>query len=273
MPATARHTGYTRYTPLDADTARRLWDDFRDDPGALTRNALMEAYLPAVRYNAQRIHTKLPDQVDLEDLVSSGTFGLMDAIEGFDASRKIKFETYAAPRIRGAILDELRGLDWVPRLVRSRSGQVDRLRRSHRKTHGQEPSDDQIQQGLGVDRHEYDKIRRDSQAVGVVSLNRRLSDDDEGRTACEADVFADGRQVNPLTALQKRDLKDVVTKGLTRSERLIVVLYYYEQMTMREIGKTLELSESRVSQMHSSILMRLRAQLQHQSRELEESAV
>jgi RNA polymerase sigma factor for flagellar operon FliA len=273
MAQLERKQRYTRYTALAADEARRLWSDYRDDPCPITRNALMEAYLPVVRYNAQRVHAKLPEQVDLEDLVSAGTFGLMDAIEGFDPERKIKFETYCAPRVRGAILDELRGLDWVPRLVRSRVGKVDTVRRSLRMSTGIEPTDEEIRQEMGVDHEEYGKIHRDSVAVGVSSLSRRLGEGDSSREICEVDVLSDRRQTNPLSTAQKRDLKTLVTRGLSRAERLIVVLYYYEEMTMREIGKALELSESRVSQMHSSILLRLRAQLQHQSRELEESAV
>ena len=273
MSAKSHQRQFTRYTPLGADTARRLWEDYHDQPNELTRNALMEAYLPVVRYNAQRVCAKLPDQVELEDLVSAGTFGLMDAIQGFKPERGNKFETYCAPRVRGAILDELRGLDWVPRLVRSRSTQCDKVRNVMRNRHGIEPTDEEVRRELKLDHEEFDKVNRDSRAVGLTSLSRRGSASEAGQEFSEIDVLADGKQINPLSAVQKRDLKDVITRGLSRSERMIVVLYYYEQMTMREIGKTLELSESRVSQMHTSILLRLRAQLQHQGAELAESAV
>ena len=271
MTANDPQRRFARYQPLDADTARRLWQDYRDQPNEITRNALMEAYLPVVRYNAQRVASKLPEQVDLEDLVSAGTFGLIDAIKGFKPERGNKFETYCAPRVRGAILDELRGLDWVPRLVRSRSTQCDKVRGSMRAQHGIEPTDEEVRQELGLDHEEFDKVNRDSRAVTMTSLSRRTRAADPSREFSETDVLGDEKQINPLSAVQKRDLKETLTRGLSRSERLIVVLYYYEQMTMREIGKTLELSESRVSQMHTSILLRLRAQLQSQNAELVES--
>ncbi|QQE11212.1 FliA/WhiG family RNA polymerase sigma factor [Planctomycetota bacterium] len=249
---------------------KEVWLIYKNDgPTELLRNELMEHYLPLVKYNAERIHAKLPDEVDVEDLMSAGIFGLMDAIDAFDLSRGVKFETYCAPRIRGAILDELRSMDWVPRLVRSRSSQVDQARKRIEMSTGQKPTDDELRDELGVDKDEYEKIRRDAGAVGVVSLSRKWFETDSNKDVREIDVLKDQRQINPLTAVQKRDLKDMITKGLTRAERLIVVLYYYEEMTMKEIGVTLDLSESRVSQMHSSILARLKAQLQHRSTELQ----
>jgi len=271
--AFATFTRFTRYQRLDAERADRLWSDYHTSPDTSARNALLEAYLPVVRYNAQRVHARLPEEVELDDLVSAGTFGLVDAIKGFRPARGIRFETYCAPRIRGAILDELRSLDWVPRLVRSRSTRVDRARASLHARCGCQPTDDELRRQLGVGRDEFLKIKRDSSAVSVGSLSRSFSSNDDGsRQASEIDVIGDRRQIDPLATLQKRDLKALLTRGLSRSERLLVVLYYYEAMTMREIGVTLDLSESRVSQMHSSILSRLRAQLEHRSRELEEDA-
>jgi RNA polymerase sigma factor for flagellar operon FliA len=207
--------------------------------------------------------------VDIEDLMSAGIFGLMDAIDGFDPNRGIKFETYCAPRIRGAILDELRSMDWVPRLVRSRSSQDEGARKSLEMELGRAPTDQEVAQKLGMDEQEYDKIRKDSNTVGVVSLSRKWFETDSNKDVREIDVLEDAKQINPLTTAQKRDLKGVVTKGLSRAERLIIILYYYEQMTMKEIGTTLDLSESRVSQMHSSILARLKAQLANRGKELQ----
>jgi RNA polymerase sigma factor for flagellar operon FliA len=249
-----------------------VWLEYKKTGGEELRNVLMEHYLALVKYNAERIHAKLPDEVDVEDLMSAGIFGLMDAIDAFDLDRGVKFETYCAPRIRGAILDELRSMDWVPRLVRSRTSQVDHARKSLEMQLGRKPTDDEIAGKMGVNQDEYAKIKKDAGAVGVVSLSRKWFETDSNKDVREIDVLEDARQVNPFAAVQKRDLKDLVTKGLSRAERLIVVLYYYEQMTMKEIGVTLDLSESRVSQMHSSILARLKAQLQHRSRELEAEA-
>jgi RNA polymerase sigma factor for flagellar operon FliA len=236
----------------------------------LIRNYFMERFLPLVRYNAERIHTRLPDEVDIEDLMSAGVFGLMDAIDAFDLERKVKFETYCAPRIRGAILDELRSMDWVPRLVRHRTSKFEQARQQIEMATGVSPTDDQVADRLGLAGEEFDKLKRDSFAVNTRSLTQRCFNSDGNRDVREIDVIKDESQHNPSNEAQRRDLKDLITKGLSRAERLIVILYYYEAMTMKEIGATLDLSESRVSQMHSSILLRLKAQMQHRTKELEE---
>jgi RNA polymerase sigma factor for flagellar operon FliA len=254
--------------PPEPRTIEEVWKLYRKQPSEDLRNTLMVHYLPLVRYNAERIHTKLPDEVHVEDLMSAGTLGLMDAITNFDLERGVKFETYCAPRIRGAILDELRAMDWVPRLVRSRSSQVDQARKALEMELGRTPTDDELARKMRVNKVEFTKIRKDAGAVGVVSLSRKWFETDSNKDVREIDVLEDPRQVNPFSAAQKHDLKDLITKGLSRAERLIVVLYYYEQMTMKEIGVTLDLSESRVSQMHSSILARLKAQLQGRGKEL-----
>ncbi len=260
----------TKDVPLEERPIEEVWNEYQQTGAEEIRNFLMTKYLPLVRYNAERIHTKLPNEVDLEDLMSAGIFGLMDAIDAFDRERKVKFETYCAPRIRGAILDELRAMDWVPRLVRSRSARVQTARKRLAMELGRNPTEKEVAEEMGVSMSEFRKLAKDSSAVGVVSLNRKWAETDSNKDIHEIDVFEDSRQVNPAQSVQKRDLKDLVTKGLSRAERLIVVLYYYEEMTMKEIGKTLDLSESRVSQMHSSVLARLKAQMQHRPGEFEE---
>ena len=244
-----------------------VWISYRENPTEDTRNVLVEHYLRLVRYTADRLHARLPSEVMVEDLMSSGVFGLMDAIEAFDLDRGVKFETYCTQRIRGAIFDELRAMDWVPRLVRSRTSKVDRARKSIQMETGLKATDEQIIDILEVDVAEYEKIERDSRPVRMSSLNRKAYDSDSSKEVQEIDIISDQRQENPVTELQKRDLQLLLTKGLTRAERMIVVLYYYEEMTMKEIGLTLDLSESRVSQMHSSILARLKSQMQHRSKE------
>ncbi|MFN5945749.1 MAG: FliA/WhiG family RNA polymerase sigma factor [Phycisphaerae bacterium] len=258
----------SKYDRMAINTVWTKYQSTRDED---IRNYLMERFLPLVRYNAERIHTRLPDEVDVEDLMSAGVFGLMDAIDAFDLERKVKFETYCAPRIRGAILDELRSMDWVPRLVRHRSSKVDQARQEIEKREGRPATDAEVMHTLGVDGEEFDKLTRDSKAVTTRSLSARTfaSDNGGGREVREIDVIRDESQANPLTEMQGKDLKELLTKGLSRAERLIIILYYYEGMTMKEIGATLDLSESRVSQMHSSILARLKAQMQHRERELE----
>jgi RNA polymerase sigma factor for flagellar operon FliA len=244
-----------------------VWGEFRRTAGDNLRNQLIEHYLYLVRYNAERIGSKLPDEVDVDDLMSAGIFGLVDAIDAFDLERGVKFETYCAPRIRGAILDELRNMDWVPRLVRHRAHKLADATRALEMELGRIPNDDEIARRLNMSRAQLHKLMRDASAVTLVSLSRKYSDLDSQREISEIDVLPDDRGSDPVAEAQKRDLKDLVTRGLSRAERLIVVLYYYEQMTMKQIGQTLDLSESRVSQMHSAVLERLRAQLQARQRE------
>lgn len=258
-----------RPTPYDSLPINDIWEQYHKSPSEDLRNYLMERFLPLVRYNAERIHARLPDEVDIEDLMSAGLFGLMDAIDAFDLERKVKFETYCAPRIRGAILDELRSMDWVPRLVRSRTSKVEQARQSIEKASGFPATDDEVAKVLNVEGEEFDKLKRDSCAVMTRSLTQRTYNDGSGREGRELDVVKDDGSCNPVCDIQRRDLKELITKGLSRAERLIVVLYYYEGMTMKEIGATLDLSESRVSQMHSSILARLKSQMQHRELELE----
>lgn len=260
---------FALHAKLDATPIKRVWEQYHKSPSEPVRNYLMEKFLHLVRYNAERIYTRLPNEVDIEDLMSAGLFGLMDAIDAFDLERNVKFETYCAQRIRGAILDELRSMDWVPRLVRHRTAQVERARNALEMQLGRAPTIEEISSRLGVPEEELKKILKDGSAVSISSLSRKCFNTDSNREVREIDVIEDTRQSNPLGEIQSKDLRELLTKGLSRAERLIVVLYYYEEMTMKEIGATLDLSESRVSQMHSSILARLKAQMQHRAREFE----
>jgi RNA polymerase sigma factor FliA len=252
----------------DKESVERAWRQFRATGDQDLRNALVEHYLYLVRYNAERIGAKLPDEVDVDDLMSAGIFGLMDALDAFDLDRGVKFETYCAPRIRGAILDELRNMDWVPRLVRHRAHKLADATRTLEMELGRVPNDDEIARRLGMSKPQFQKLLRDASAVSLISLSRKYTDPDSLKDVCELDVLPDENSSDPVIEAQKQDVKDLVTRGLSRAERLIVVLYYYEEMTMKQIGQTLDLSESRVSQMHSAILLRLRDQLYARRREL-----
>ncbi len=245
-----------------------VWLKYKATGDRLWRNVLMENYLPIVKYNSERVAAKLPDEVDNDDLMSSGIFGLIDAIDSFDLNRGVKFETYCAPRIRGAILDELRSMDWVPRLVRSRSHKIERLTREMEATLGHAPSEADLAKRMGMERRDFDKLKRDGTAVTQVSLARRYNENDSSKDLSEIDVIEDRRGRNPVVEIQKADVKELITKGLSRAERLILVLYYYEDMTMKEIGVTLDLSESRVSQMHSSVIGRLKTHMAKRKKEL-----
>ncbi len=250
---------------------KEVWTDYKKQKTEALRNILMEHYLPLVRYNAERIHVKLPDEVELDDLMSAGIFGLMNAIDGFDLGRGVKFETYCAPRIRGAILDELRTMDWVPRLVRSRAHKLDVASKSLEAELGRLPTGPEIAGRLHISIGEFEKMAKDASAVGLVSLSRKWFETDSNKDVREIDVLEDKRGADPVREIQRKDLKELMTRGLSRAERLIIILYYFEEMTMKEIGSTLDLSESRVSQMHSSILARLKAQMADRRKELQQA--
>ena len=245
----------------------QVWEQFHQTHDDYYRNLLMENYRDIVKYSAERLHAKLPDKVELDDLVSAGVFGLMDAIDAFDPERGVKFETYCSARIKGSILDELRSMDWVPRLVRARAHRLSKATHTLETHLGRKPTEEEIAEELGMDMVEFARLKRDANAASQVSLNTKFSDGDGEKDVREIDIIKDQRSEDPVIEAQKRDLKNLLTKGLTRAERLIIVLYYYEEMTMKEIGATLDLSESRVSQMHSSIVDRLKAQMHTRKKE------
>jgi RNA polymerase sigma factor FliA len=244
------------------------WADYRQSHDDDSRNTLMEHYLPLVKVNSERLSNKLPDEVELDDLISAGLDGLRDALDMFDPERGVKFETYCATRIKGAILDALRNKDWVPRLVRARANQLAESKRQLEAKLGRSPVNHEIAQHMNLSETDFEKLNRDAHAVGVISLNRQFQDADSTREVRETDVVADRKAESPLLAVQRDDLKRIITKGLSKNERLILLLYYYEEMTMKEIGATLDLSESRVSQMHSAILDRLRNTLDGRKEDL-----
>ena len=248
-------------TKISEDVAP-VWEVFKKDMTNQTlRNRLIERYFPLVRYNAERVWAKLPEGVDLHDLISAGVFGLMDAIVAFDLTRGVKFETYCVPRIRGAMLDELRTMDWVPRLVRSKASKLEAARKQVAADVGRPPTDAEIANRMSLSLKEFDKLKSEASAVNLVSLNKQWYETDSYKDVREIDILEDLKGEDPTRGIQKLDLMKLVTKGLNRNERLIIILYYYEELTMKDIGNTLGLSESRVSQMHSSIVSRLKGQL------------
>jgi RNA polymerase sigma factor for flagellar operon FliA len=252
---------WQRTVQLSEQELAASWGEYRKTQSESARNVLMEHYLPLVKANSERLATKLPNEVEIDDLISAGIAGLRDALAMFDHNRGVKFETYCATRIRGAILDALRNRDWVPRLVRARANQLAESRRQLEARLGRTPNATELAEHMGMSELDFDRFMKEARAVGVSSLNRHFSDNDSAREVREIDVVPDARAENPLASLHESDLRRIVTKGLSKNERLILILYYYEEMTMKEIGATLDLSESRVSQMHSAILERLRANL------------
>ena len=269
-----------------AEETTKLWKDFVEDKSNQTlRNALMERYMPLVRMHAQKLSNQLPEEVEVDDLISAGVFGLLDAINAFDINktyettateakggvgktggasevRPVKFETFSALRIRGAMLDELREMDWVPRLVRARAKKLAEANKTLSDKFGRAPTHEELAGHMNLSTTELERLISDANTVPTVSLHKKYYDTTDGtKEVSEIDMAEDERADDPTSGMQRTDLMRLVTKGLTRNERLIIILYYYEEMTMKEVGETLDLSESRVSQMHSDIMSRLESHL------------
>lgn len=234
------------------------WQRFKKCNDIKARNRLLEHYLPIVKYTAIILHAKLPEEVDIDDLISAGIFGLIDAMKRFDLTRGVKFESYCRLGVRGAMLGELRRMDWVPRLVRSQAHKLDEAFQVLEPRLGRKPEEKELARHLRMSLKDFRKLQQDARAVRLVSLNREIFETDDHKDACMIDFLKDGGSDDPSLAAHQKEIKELVARGLSRTERLIIILYYFEEMPMKEIGATLELSESRVSQMHSAILDRLR---------------
>lgn len=235
----------------------RMWRAYHRQRSEANRNRLVEAYMPIVERLAGNMLRTVPCSVERDDLVSSGTFGLMQSVEAFDPLRRVKFETYCVPRIRGAMLDELRAVDHVPRVVRERSKRLERMRDGLASELGRLPTDDEMSAHMGLTPAEYSRLRQRSRAVPVESLHRNtgVMEDQAGDFARNyLGAVEDPKSVNPVQLRKRQDFVRSVTKGLSRTERTIVVLYYFEELTMDEIGYVLGLSESRISQIHKELL-------------------
>ncbi len=227
------------------------------------RNHLIERHYPLVRYIAERLLQTLPKSIELDDLVSAGLFGLMDAIRGFDASRGIKFKTYCSTRIRGAILDQLRSQDWVPRLVRLKASRIERALQRLTAEYGREPTHAELARTLEMDNTDLVKEIQEARAKTMFSLSEKWEDDDGSVEKVE--VLEDKAAIDPVHELNRRDLMSYITRALTHKERFIIEQYYQYGHTMREIGEMLALTESRVCQIHSNVMSRLKGLLGQKS--------
>ncbi len=260
-------------TPPEIDEAtptEDLWGLYqkarkRGSRGALAveslRNVLMERHLPLVRYIAERLLQTLPKSIELDDLVSAGLFGLMDAIRGFDPERGIKFKTYCSTRIRGSILDQLRSQDWVPRLVRLKAGKIEKALQRLTGEYGREPTHAELAEALEMEHSELSKEMREANAKAMFSLSEKWEDHDDDNATEKVDVLEDETATDPFHELNRADLLTFITRSLTHKERFIIEQYYQVGHTMREIGEMLALTESRVCQIHSNVMGRLKSLL------------
>jgi RNA polymerase sigma factor FliA len=232
-------------------------------PLTLDRDAAIRQYAPLVKYVVGRLAIGLPAILDYEDILSYGTIGLIEALDRFDGSKGVKFETYAISRIRGSIIDALRALDRLPRSVRQKAKKLDQTQQAFQLEHGREPTDDEVAALMGLTTQQYNTMLVDCSWV-TVSLDGLLDRDTNDDGSAPTEMPADPNEEDFTQRLEKRQMLDALTgavKGLPEREWLIVSLYYRDEMTMKEIAQILEISESRVCQLHGRALSRLRARL------------
>ena len=278
MSNISRNTSSERKQVL-ARSARIPFKDYTDaffgNGQSLTREKreeLILKYSPLIKYIAGRLAMRLPPNISQDDLISSGVIGLMDAIEKFDSSKKIRFKTYAEFRIRGAMLDELRSLDWVPRSIRKKITELEKTYEYLEKDLNRPPKDKEVAGALGISVEKFYKLLDKTKNVtflDVETIRRRISDNNEKDLF---DLIADDSDIDPFDLLNKNEIKKILIKAITalpEKEKIVISLYYYEDLTMREIGEIMGYTESRISQMHTKAMLRLRVRLSSVSKEID----
>lgn len=234
-----------------------LWGEYSKNPTQALREKIIIAYAPLVKTVAGRLYMYLGNNVEFDDLVGYGIFGLIDAIDKYDYSKDIKFETYASLRIRGAILDQIRKMDWIPRTIRQKQRQIEEAAKSVEKDTGKTASDDQVAERLGISEDEYVSWQSQVNVTNLISLNEFMETGSEP----VSDAKHNSTFVEPEEKVSKDELKEVLQdamEDLTEKEKKVIVLYYYEDLSLKEISNVMEVSESRVSQLHTKALMKMR---------------
>lgn len=242
-----------------------LWKEYKENNSKIAKDKLLVEYAHLVKYIGNRIAVNLPSSVDRNDIVSSGILGLIKAVETFEPDRGFKFETYAGHKIRGAILDELRALDWVPRSVRQKSKDLHRVYAKLENELGRVPYDDEVCEALGISIDEFEKMLSDIAPTTIVSLEEAMPDRSaDSKEIRLIDTIEDPGSDNPLKMLGFNEVKRILKEtigNLPEKEKLVIALYHFEELTLKEIGVVLEISESRVSQIHSKAIVKLRTKL------------
>ena len=240
-----------------------LWEEYSTTKNPEIKEKLLINYLPVVKYVASRMLMTLPSSVEYDDLVSSGIIGLIGSLERYDTTQGVKFETFVLPRIRGAILDELRTLDWAPRSLRSKARSLDRAVVSLEKELGRAATDYEVAERLEMASDEFSYLQREISSASLLSLDGSLREDADNHT-CMYDVVENPLAENPLSSIEKEELKYLlveVINDMPEQDRLVISLYYYEELTLREIGQVMEITESRVSQIHTKAINNLNGKL------------
>jgi RNA polymerase sigma factor for flagellar operon FliA len=258
-------------TSEEAATVARLWADYKATATREARDRLILHYSPLVKYVAGRVSVGLPQNIEQTDLVSYGIFGLIDAIEKFDPERKIKFETYAIARIKGAIIDELRSIDWVPRSVRAKARSVERAYASLESQLLRTPTDTEVASELGITEGELQAMFHQISFVGVVALDEMLSSGggDRGESTSLGDTIPDKAE-GPMALFEGEETKQLLAAAINRlgeREKIVLTLYYYEGFTLAQIGEVLGVTESRVCQIHTKAVLQLRSRMLEPERE------
>ena len=236
-----------------------MWERYRCTRDLKVRNELVKRYIPMVQMMAQKVKATLPPSVEDSDLENAGMVAMIGAIDKYESSRGAKFETFCSRRIHGAMIDYLRKLDFLPRMLRLKLQKLERVSQRMSNNLGRPPTDGELAEDMGISAKNIGKLRRD-QRISLISLDRCVdSDDCEGQGRLK--VWEDKKTATPLQCMEKQELRELIQKTLNRSERLIVMLYYYDRLTMREIGEALNITEARVCQIHGKVMRTLKKRL------------
>lgn len=245
---------------MDEAGRKKLWEEYSKTKSSEIREKIILEYAPLVKLVAGRLSMYLGYNVEYDDLVGYGIFGLIDAIDKFDSLKAVKFETYASLRIRGAILDQIRKMDWIPRTIRQKQKRIDMAIKEVETMQGRNATDDEIAKSLGITDDEYLDWQSQMKVTGVVSLNEFMEQGSE----IPADQNSQSRFEGPEEVLEKDELKKMLMQALellTEKEKKVILLYYYEELTLKEISRVLEVSESRISQLHTKALQKMKTKM------------
>ncbi len=248
----------------EGKSEEELWKIYRRTRDTSIRDFFVKQYAPLVKYVAGKVAIGMPHNVEFDDLVGFGVFGLFDAIEKFDPAKHVKFKTYAVTRIRGSIFDELRSIDWVPRSVRQKSREVEDTIRSLESRLGRAATDEEIAKAMSMDVEEFQALILKISSTSILSLNDVWYSGEDDDQISIVESIESPSSMNPDTIVEREEIKRVIVEAISElpdKEKKVLILYYYEDLTLKEIGHVLGVTESRISQLHTKAIMRLRSKL------------